>query len=368
LFETRTFQATVWLLLVLAVLWLGQQVSFVFRPVVVLITTIFLPFVLAGLLYYLTDPAVSALQRLGLPRTAAIAIVYVLLGGLLLAAVLWLGPLLERQLSTFVVNIPAILRQLDEYIHEFQHSALFSRFTQFEFFRRWSEIDYTVLVDTVLDTVAVNLLNVVGSIANIAIALFTVPFLLFYLLRDGHKLPPLVAQAFPEEYRGRVVDLFHTVSETISSYVQGLIVVCLFVGVSVYIGLRLIGLDYALLLAAVAMVTDVIPYLGPVLGTLPALIVGLLVSPWTALQVLVVVIIVQQLESHLVSPLVLGKKLNIHPVTIIVILLTAGSMAGILGLVLGVPIFAVAKVLVTEVVKLVRDMRRGKVLNNSLKE
>jgi len=96
--------------------------------------------------------------------------------------------------------------------------------------------------------------------------------------------------------------------------------------------------------------------------------VGLLVSPWTALQVLVVVIIVQQLESHLVSPLVLGKKLNIHPVTIIVILLTAGSMAGILGLVLGVPIFAVAKVLVTEVVKLVRDMRRGKVLNNSLKE
>ena len=133
MFETRTFQATVWLLLVLAVLWLGQQVSFVFRPVVVLITTIFLPFVLAGLLYYLTDPAVSALQRLGLPRTAAIAIVYVLLGGLLLAAVLWLGPLLERQLSTFVVNIPAILRQLDEYIHEFQHSALFSRFTQFEF-------------------------------------------------------------------------------------------------------------------------------------------------------------------------------------------------------------------------------------------
>lgn len=145
---------------------------------------------------------------------------------------------------------------------------------------------------------------------------------------------------------------------------QGLIVVCLFVGVSVYIGLLIIGLDYALLLAAVAMVMDVIPYFGPVLGTIPALIVGLMVSPWTALKVLIMVVVIQQLESHLVSPMVLGKKLNIHPVTIIVILLTAGSMAGVLGLVLGVPIFAVSKVLVTEMVKLVRDIRQGEEREN----
>lgn len=140
--------------------------------------------------------------------------------------------------------------------------------------------------------------------------------------------------------------------------------VCLFVGVSVYIGLLIIGLDYALLLAAVAMVMDVIPYFGPVLGTIPALIVGLMVSPWTALKVLIMVVVIQQLESHLVSPMVLGKKLNIHPVTIIVILLTAGSMAGVLGLVLGVPIFAVSKVLVTEMVKLVRDIRQGEEREN----
>lgn len=112
------------------------------------------------------------------------------------------------------------------------------------------------------------------------------------------------------------------------------------------------------------MVMDVIPYFGPVLGTIPALIVGLMVSPWTALKVLIMVVVIQQLESHLVSPMVLGKKLNIHPVTIIVILLTAGSMAGVLGLVLGVPIFAVSKVLVTEMVKLVRDIRQGEEREN----
>ncbi len=219
-------------------------------------------------------------------------------------------------------------------------------------------------MDTILDTVAQNLLGLVGSIANIAIALFTVPFLLFYMLRDGHKLPSFVARAFPAPYRARIVEVFQTISATISSYVQGLIVVCLFVGVSVYIGLLIIGLDYALLLAAVAMVMDVIPYFGPVLGTIPALIVGLMVSPWTALKVLIMVVVIQQLESHLVSPMVLGKKLNIHPVTIIVILLTAGSMAGVLGLVLGVPIFAVSKVLVTEMVKLVRDIRQGEEREN----
>lgn len=124
MFRTRLFQATVWLLLVFAVIWLGQQISFVFRPVV-LITTIFLPFLLAGFLYYLTDPVVSALQRLRLPRAGAIAVVYILLGGLLLAAVLWLVPVFERQLVRFVGNIPSILRQLDSYIHEFQQSKFF---------------------------------------------------------------------------------------------------------------------------------------------------------------------------------------------------------------------------------------------------
>ena len=78
-----------------------------------------------GEMYYLTDPVVSALQRLRLPRAGAIAVVYILLGGLLLAAVLWLVPVFERQLVRFVGNIPSILRQLDSYIHEFQQSKFF---------------------------------------------------------------------------------------------------------------------------------------------------------------------------------------------------------------------------------------------------
>lgn len=359
--KSKLFQGTVWLLLIFAVIWLGQEVSFVFQPVVVLITTIFLPFLLAGILFYLTEPIVAGLQRIRVPRMLAIVIVFVLLGSLLLLAILWLGPLLERQLTNLAVNTPAILRQLDTYIREFQQSTFFSRFQRFEFFRRWSEIDYTTFVDSVLESVAANILGWIGSIANVAIALFTVPFLLFYMLRDGHKVPGQVGKLVPEQYRDKVAEVFSSIHETISSYVQGMILVCLFVGLVVYIGLRIIGLDYAFLLAAVAMVTEVIPYFGPVLGTIPALIVGLMVSPWTAVQVLVLFVVVQQLESQLVSPVVLGKKLNMHPVTIIVTLLTAGSMAGVVGMILGVPIFAVAKVLITHVFELVDEIRQRSV-------
>ena len=119
LLHNRLFQGTVWLLLLFAVIWLGQQISFVFQPVVVLITTIFLPFLVAGILFYLTDPIVSGMQRLRWPRTAAIIAVYVFLGGLILLAVLWLAPLLERQLTNLATNAPSILRQLDTYIREF---------------------------------------------------------------------------------------------------------------------------------------------------------------------------------------------------------------------------------------------------------
>lgn len=361
LLHSRLFQGTIWLLLLFAVIWLGQQISFVFQPVVVLITTIFLPFLVAGILFYLTDPVVSGLQRLRWPRTAAILAVYVVLGTLLLLAVLWLVPLLERQLTNLATNAPTILRQLDTYIREVQESTFFSKFHRFEFFRKWSEIDYIGVVDSVLESVAANFVGFIGSVANVAVALFTVPILLFYMLRDGHKLPDLVARAVPEDYRKKVIDVFYSIHMTISSYVQGMIVVCFFVGLIVYIGLRVIGLDYALLFAAVAMVTEIIPYFGPVAGAIPALVVGLMVSPWTAVKVLIVFVVAQQAESHLISPLVLGKKLNMHPVTIIVTLLTAGSMAGIVGMILGVPVFAVGKVLITHLIDLVREIRGAEV-------
>lgn len=117
----------------------------------------------------------------------------------------------------------------------------------------------------------------------------------------------------------------------LSSYIKGQILVSFCVGVLVYIGYLIIGLEYSLILAIITMFTNVIPFLGPFLGTIPAVIVALIDSPGMVVKVLVVTIVAQQIEGNLVSPLVMGKSLNIHPLTIIVLLLVAGSLVGFWG-------------------------------------
>ena len=146
-----------------------------------------------------------------------------------------------------------------------------------------------------------------------------------------------------KKHQGEAEDILKDMDDALSSYIQGQLIVSLCVGVLAYIGYVVIGLEYALVLGLFAMATNVIPFIGPWIGTFPALIVGILASPFQALLVIIVVVIVQQIESNFISPLVMGKKLNMHPLTIIFVLLIGGQFAGLLGLLLAVPTYALIK-------------------------
>lgn len=122
------------------------------------------------------------------------------------------------------------------------------------------------------------------------------------------------------------------------------------IGTLAYIGYLIVGLPYAIVLALIVGITNIIPYLGPYIGAFPALIVALSISWKMALSVVVVNIIVQIFEGNVVSPQVVGRKLHIHPLFIIISLLIGGKLAGILGLILAVPVFAVLKVIVHHIV------------------
>src|SRR5699024_2965290 len=130
------------------------------------------------------------------------------------------------------------------------------------------------------------------------------------------------------------------------SYISGQGLVCLFVGTFTYLGYLLVGQDYAMLFALIAGVTNIIPYIGPFIGAAPAVIVALTVSPGQAILTTLVVLTVQQIDGNFLSPNIIGKTLSIHPLTIIVILLVAGNIAGMLGMILGVPSYAVVKTIV----------------------
>lgn len=351
------------MLLVSLIIWIAQHIGYIFQPFIILVKTIFFPIVVAGFLYYLTISIVDWLTHWRVPRTIAILLIFVVFGLILLFLILYLAPILQRQLTGLISNIPRFLTEINQRLQEFQESTFFAEFEEFEFFQDLSRIDYVKLVDGVIGTVSQNLWAFLGSVANFVMVSLTIPLILFYMLKEGSRLTPKMVGLLPEQYQGEAKNVLAEMNETIRSYIQGMVIVSLCIGVMVYIGYLIIGLDYALLLAAICMITNFIPYFGPVIGTVPGVIVALIASPLKALEVIIIMVAANYVENHLIAPLVLGKKLRIHPVTIIVVLLTAGSFGGLVGVILGVPAYAILKVIVTHTFsfakRLIREHRQA---------
>jgi predicted PurR-regulated permease PerM len=353
--QNSTFRYGIYLLLFFLIVLVGNQIRFLFRPLVTLISTLFLPVIIAGIFYYLTSPFVNFLGRKKFPRVAAIGILYLLVLLLLTLVVLLITPVLHYQINMLVENSPKLVREARSYFEVLGENALLQRFApDLANVEQNLTEQLSALLKQLYNGIGRNVSAFFGFLANIMIILTTVPFILFFMLKDGEKLPSGIVRFFPEDYRDEALDILASMDDTLGSYIKGQMIVSLFVGTMVLIGYLIIGIDYALLLALVALVTNLIPYIGPILGTVPGMVVGLIDAPSTMIKVFVLVFIVQQVESQLIAPLVMGKKLKIHPLTIIFVLLTAGSLAGFFGLLLAVPGYAVGKTAVVHLYRLYR--------------
>ena len=191
--------------------------------------------------------------------------------------------------------------------------------------------------------IASGLTSIVSALTGIILGIVTVPIILFYLLKDGGSLPKVFVKMLPPRMRKDAAIIIHDADNQISSYIQGQILVAICTGVMVSIGFFIIGMEYALLLGVLAMFTSIVPYLGPVIAITPALIIAIVTSPFMILKLAIVWTVVQLVEGKFISPQIMGKSLKIHPITIIFVLLTAGSLFGVVGVLLGIPGYALPK-------------------------
>ncbi|MGA8942438.1 MAG: AI-2E family transporter [Thermoactinomyces sp.] len=354
--DSRMFRIGYGIVLVLLIVLLAHQVQFIFHPLVVLVQTLFTPFLVAGILFYLFRPVVDWLETKKIPRPLSILFIYLVFIGLLVLLGFLIGPLLQKQVDQLAKNLPMIIDSAKEELIRLSHHPWVSDNLD------WKKITTSVTdyLKTSYKAIGANIAGFFQVITNIILVFVTVPFILYYMLKEGGRFPHLVLQWLPEKERGRGYQILSDMDKALSSYIKGQILVSVFVGVLVYIGYLIIGIEYSLILALITMFTNVIPFIGPLIGTIPAIVVALIDSPFMVVKVLIVAVVAQQLEGNLVSPQVMGKNLNIHPLTIIVLLLVAGSMAGFLGLLLAVPTYAVAKVVLSHFYRLVLLRRREK--------
>ncbi|MFT8361952.1 MAG: AI-2E family transporter [Sporolactobacillus sp.] len=337
------------------------KISFIFIPVVTLITTFFFPILVAGFLFFLLSPFVTLLERLKLPRALSIVIIYLVVAGLIALLAVSFGPTLGHQMKSLFSKLPDYILGVRRMIEQLADTRGFKWLVHQDYY----SIDkiqkaLTTMINDYSKHAGSGFTTFFHVIVNLTLTIVTVPFILFYMLKDGARLPDAMMRFFPRHYHHEVQEILQDLSTTLSSYIHGLIIVASFVGITSCIGFTVIGLPYSLLLGLIVGVTNIIPYMGPILGAVPAVIIALMDSPVKALLVLAIIIVVQQLDGHLISPLVMGKRLNIHPLTIIVLLLVAGKWIGPIGMILAVPSYAMAKTIIMHAIRLIRLRRQSK--------
>lgn len=322
--------------------------------IVALVTVYFLssvltPFLVAGLLAYLTDPIVNRLQGWKLPRTLAVLVVFLLVFIVLTLLVLYLVPLLEQQVVSFMQNtLPKILAWLQtealpwlQQKFGFKEQLDFTQLTQ-ALSGHWEQAGGVAAV--VFNTISSSGMAIVGFMVNVLL----IPVVLFYLLRDWDGLIDGLHHLLPRRIESTTVKLVRQSNEVLSAFLRGQLMVMIGLGTLYSVGLSIVGLNLALLIGIVSGLVSIVPYLGLILGLSTAIIAGYLqfASLLPLLYIVLVFIVAQGIEAAVLTPLFVGDKIGLHPVAVIFAVLAGGELFGFVGVLLALPVAAVIMVFI----------------------
>lgn len=335
------------LILIGITIFIYNKISFIFHPLIIVFSTIIAPVILAFIAYYLLNPIIDALEKFRIKRVWGIIIIALSVTGILTGIILVTAPIVEKQITDLIQTFPRYLSQMGNNIQSWlKHSILGPYYDDGYKWLVENLSDLPNKISEYLGGAIEGFRNVASTLTNVVVAIITFPIILFFLLKDGRKFKEYCLTLLPPKFRKDVNQILKNMDNQVGSYIQGQIIVALCIGILLYIGYLIIGLDYAIVLAIIAAITSVVPYLGPMIAISPAIIIAIVTSPFMLVKLAVVWGAVQFLEGNFISPNVMGKTMKVHPLTIVIVLLVAGNLFGLIGVILGIPGYAIIKVLV----------------------
>ena len=308
----------------------------------VVISPLFIGIIIA----WLFDPFVTWLQSKKIPRIFGCIIAYLLLIAILFTIMYAFIPLFIDQLGDFIGTIPDIFADLKKFAINifkfFGRNGADAKIIQTRVFA-WLE-DFAVGLTTSLPNLIFNLGKAIfnGGL-NTVLGLMIV----FYMLFDFNKINDAIISNLPVSWRKNYCELGTRINTSLRNYVQGILLIMFLVFITQSIGLTIAGIKAPLIFALFCALTDIIPYFGPYIGAIPAIIVGFTVSPLTGILCIVSILVVQGLENNFYQPLIMGHAMKLHPVTIMASLLIFQHFFGIIGMVVATPVVACFKVIFT---------------------
>lgn len=297
------------------------------------------PFIYAILFVYLLKPLVNGLEDRGVNRILAIVIGYLLVAAVISLIVLIIVPLVVAEVGQFAKNLPQLIEEVKRPALEFSKNQ---RLTE----QAWlanlvDEIGGAINKGAlaVASRIPQTLVDVFGGAFNLILA----PLLAFYILKDLRAIKITIEEAIPHRFREEGMDILQKVDIILGSFLKGQLLVALSVGILVGVSMAVLGIKYALLIGVLSAVFNIIPYLGPIASGIPAVLLALEKSPGYALLVVVVLVVVNQLDGLFISPNIMRQQVDLHPTVVIFALLAGGTLYGIMGMLLAIPVAAVGK-------------------------
>lgn len=323
------------------------------KPVFLLIGRMIFPFFVSAIIAYILHPIVRYLEKKKIPRPMAILFIYAIFIGALLLVVFKGTPYMLREGQQLLEQLPQMANTYSSFASGIHEKTEVLPITFQQKVVEWLENGEQFIAEYIA-----KIGDVLKHVVDWLFLLIVIPFIVFYMLKDVSLIHKAIWYITPDHLRNEGKKLARSIDESLGNYIRGQLFVCFIVGTLAYIGFLIIDMPYAMILAFFVGLTNVIPYFGPIIAIFPVMFIALTESFRLFIYAIIVNIVVQIIEGNIVSPLIVGRSIRMHPALIIFALVVGGELGGVMGLILSVPILTVLKVILLHVRREIRE-RKG---------
>jgi predicted PurR-regulated permease PerM len=311
-----------------------------------IISNILFTVIISLIFSYLLNPIINYLERHNISRGLGIILLYIVVFGIIIAISISFIPRLGNELKEVLMVLPSYFSTITDFFKD-----LYDKYYNLENIAPIIENVEGLIFDNinrlqeVLLTSMTKLFTGVGSLLNRMISLVLIPILTFYFLKDKDKLINQVFLIIPKNKRSEIKELMTQIDKSLSQFVRGRLILAIYVGVATTVVLLILDINFAIVIGLLTGIADIIPYFGPFLGFVPAVLFAFLDSATKGIWVAVIFILIQWVENNVLGPKIIGDTTGLHPITVLLSLIIAGNIYGVLGMVFVIPVVSILKIL-----------------------
>lgn len=311
---------------------------------------VILPFFLSAIFAYLLHPVINFFEYKGFSRTTAIILTYIIIASLITIFFMFLVPVLTSEFET-------LRKQLPNYINFIQNKFFIIEEKIKNTHQYFNNIDISgkfitsseIFIKGFVDRIP----SFVGNLFSFIYIGILIPFITFFILKDGWIFRKNIIKLIPNKYFEIVLGLYFRLEQQIGNYIRGKVLQTVIISIIVSIGAIIIDIPYAIFMGIFAGIINLIPYIGPVIGSIPALIVVAITKQnfFALISTGTLFAFAQLVDNIILQPLIVARSIDMHPLFVIISLTLGGYLAGIWGMLLGIPVIGMLKVIITEIYK-----------------